>query len=497
MSNFLNYYQTLQLLQNIKAYVDGARPEDVISQITFNGNVLTPDPSGNVNIDFTLPQNLITADYAIWTQNQFAKEQTPLSWLNANYGQSDPLITKSYLDNWLPDVSGVVKSVSVNGGTHNAPDSDGNVDLTIDTYTLELDKGAGSVTASIDNGSPVSPDSNNNINLDIPDNYINSFTAYGKNYQITNHSMDLGYPGRPRFYANIRSKMTSDSTPAFFFIECNEAIVSLSGATDNTYVKIVNKEVVDAKGEVWIFKSSTNGHFSNGFFIACKLDLMLEIITLGTYGWIKVCTNIVDNEPTFEGGEIDYTTWERSISTKAIFPRDFTSYNISRPSWIYKPVIYRSDYDDNNTLYPGMIYDVIPNLTDDYADTKGSIPLNWGSSPNLKGCQYVFRNCYVGTMKGNDEVRNQDWNLRMPLYSISQVSDGWILLDFVLEASNKTRDTRNYHCTVRDWDGNVMFDIRINEFNSSSTDYDATKEYHIYKRVKLDKNKRYWKETEA
>lgn len=492
MSNFLNYFQTKQLLQNIKAYVDNVRPEDIISQITFNDDVYTPDTSGNVNIDFALPQNLITSDYTIWIENKFAKEQTPLSWLNA--GQQDPLITKSYLDNWLPDISGVVKSVSVNNGTHNAPDSDGNVDLTIDTYTLELDSQGGSLTASIDNGSPVSPDSNNNINLDIPDNYLSSFNAYGKNYPITNHSLDLGYPGKPRYYANIRSRMSSESSPVFAFIECSNAVITLSGANDNTYVKISNNKVVEVKGQIWIFKAGSQ--FSNGLFIAYLKTLTLDIVSLDTYGHIKICTDMVDNTPTFEGGEIDYNTWEKSISPKAIYPKDFTTYGISIMSWIYKPVIFRSDSYDNNTLYPGMVYDIVSNLTDESADSNGSIALNFGSDPNLKGAQYVLRNCYVGSMKGYDGVRNQDWNVRMPYYDYF-LNDGWILLDFVLDASNKSRDNRNYHCVVCDWNGNLLADVRINAFNSLQTDFDSTKEQHIYKRFYYDKTKKFWKEVEV
>lgn len=496
MNRYMNYDQAYDIFSLIKNYVDDHTPDDVVYSVSLNGgNVIRPDAGGNV--DLTIPTPVLT-DYVkktdkVWLRNLYGKENWSFEQLIYDT-QSDPIVTQSYVDAKVPDLTNIIKTVSVNNGTRVGPDNTGNADLQIQTYTLELDGGSESnITASIDNGDPVSKDSNDNINLNVPDKYISTFYGWGRQFDNTNnplydedgnpipHTINLGFIGKPRYYVEINSNpaFIQDNDPKFFYIDCpNDGIIELHGL-DNQYIKIAKGVVIDIKGNVWIFKADF-GNYAHGFFIGTPKSLTMDILSLGSYSRIKVCTAIDQFE------EFNLKTWERTIVAKGWNRTEILNLidtQASSITWIYKPTVNKPDLIDKNTIYPNMIYEVGDSTVQEDFGMK-FIYINFPDNANLNAGQWVFRNKYVGSMEGSDYV------YRMPYYDMNIPDGSWILMDFVLGNSTKTRDNRDYHCTITDWNLNPLIDVTIHNFAGTTMDY--TVEQHIYYRLRYHKEKKFW-----
>lgn len=307
MSRFLNYPQAMSIFELIKLYVDNAVPQGMVESVSINnGTPIKPDNLGNINLTINDPDmsNYVARADTIWLQTLYGKENWAFGMLIGD-SKTDPLVTKSYVDNKIPDLTNIIKTVSVNGGQRVGPDNSGNANLDIPTYTLELDNGEANITASIDNGDPVSKDSNDNINLNVPDKYIDTVAGWGKTFTNVNnplydedgnaipHTINLGFIGKPRFYADISSnpafRILDD--PKFVYIEApSDGIVELNGF-DDEYVKITNRMVVEIKGNVWCFKANY-GVFGDGFFIGAQKGFTIDILSLGSLSSIKICTGV-------------------------------------------------------------------------------------------------------------------------------------------------------------------------------------------------------------
>lgn len=132
-----------------------------------------------------------------------------------------------------------------------------------------------------------------------------------------------------------------------------------------------------------------------------------------------------------------------------------------------------------------MIYEV-GGTVDDVQESFGEkfIYINFPTGANLKAGQYIFRNKYVGAMDSADYV------YRMPYYDMGLPDGTWILMDFVLGNATKTRDNRDYHCKIVDWNMNPLIDVKMHNFAGTTHDY--TVEQHIYYRLRYHKERRFW-----
>lgn len=506
MPNFSSYENLKEILESVKSYIDQHTPDNVVYSVSLNGGtVVKPDVSGNVDLTVPMPDlsSYIKTSDKFWLINIYGKENWSFSQLMGD-SQADPLATKSYVDAKVPNLSGIIKTVSVNKGAQVGPDANGNADLTINTYTLELDGGSGAnITASIDNGDPVSKDSNDNINLNVPDKYIDTVAGWGRVFDNENtpmynedgdaipHTLDIGYIGKPKYYVNISSNPSFRvlNDPKFVYIEApSDGIIALSGY-DDEHIKITKGRVVEVKGNVWCFKANY-GNFANGFFIGTQKGLMLDILSLGSLSNIKICTGTEQSDYGTLGAfeYINLKTWERNVvakgwnRTEILALIEEQAYSVT---WVYKPVVAHSETYDKNTIYPNMIYEV-GGTTDDVQEAFGEkfIYLNFPTDANLKAGQYIFRNKYVGAMD------SADYTYRMPYYDMDIPDGTWILMDFVLGNSTKTRDNRDYHCKIVDWNMNPLIDVKIHNFAGTTMDY--TVEQHIYYRLRYHKERRFW-----
>lgn len=504
--NFSSYENLREILQSVKSYIDQHTPDNVVYSVSLNnGSVIKPDTNGNVNLDIPMPDlsSYIKTSDKFWLINIYGKENWSFGQLMGD-SQADPLATKSYVDAKVPNLTGIIKTVSVNKGAQVGPDTNGNADLTINTYTLELDGGSGAnITASIDNGDPVSKDSNNNINLNVPDNYIDVISGWGKTFTNENtplydedgnaipHTINLGFIGKPRFYAKISSKPAFGTlnNPSFIYIEVpSDGIIELNGY-DDEYVKISQQRIIEAKGNVWCFKAKY-GNFAGGFFIGIQKGFMIDILSIGSYSKIKICTSTEQSDYGTQGvfEYIDLKTWERNIVGKGWTRAEILALITEQAysvTWVYKPVVRHPETYDKNTVYPNMIYEV-GGTADDVQDLYGEkfIYINFPTDTNLEAGQYIFRNKYVGAMDGADYV------YRMPFYDMDLPDGTWILMDFVLGNSTKTRDNRDYHCKIVDWNMNPLIDVKMHNFAGTTHDY--TIEQHIYYRLRYHKERRFW-----
>lgn len=506
MSRFLNYPQAFDIFSLIKNYVDDHTPDDVVYSVSLNGGaIVRPDAGGNVDLTVPTPDmsNYVAKTDRVWLRNLYGKENWSFEQLIYDT-QSDPLVTQSYVDQKVPDLTGIIKTVSVNNGTRVGPDASGNANLDIQTYTLELDGGSeANITASIDGGSPVSKDSNDNINLNVPDKYIDTVAGWGKTFTNANnplydedgnaipHSLNIGYIGKPRFYAKISSNPAFGvlNKPSFVYVEVpSDGIIELNGY-DDEYVKIAKGNVIEAKGNVWCFKANY-GNFTNGFFIGIQKGFMIDILSIGSYSKIKICTNTEQTQYGTSGvyEYIDLKTWERNVVGKGWTRAEILALiteQANSVTWVYKPVVRHPETYDNNTIYPNMVYEV-GGTTDDVQTlySEKFIYINFPTDANLIAGQYIFRNKYVGSMDGADYV------YRMPYYDMDIPDGTWILMDFVLGNSTKTRDNRDYHCKIVDWNMNPLIDVTMHPFSGTTMDY--TLEQHIYYRLRYHKERRFW-----
>lgn len=510
--NFSSYENLREILESVKSYIDQHTPDNVVYSVSLNnGSVIKPDTNGNVDLTVPMPDlsSYVKTSDKFWLINIYGKENWTFGQLMGD-SQADPLATKSYVDAKVPNLTGIIKTVSVNKGAQVGPDTNGNADLTINTYTLELDGGSGAnITASIDNGDPVSKDSNNNINLNVPDKYIDTVAGWGRVFDNENtpmynedgdaipHTINMGYIGKPKYYVSIRSTPSfSYQIPSYFYVEVpSDGIIELYGL-DNEYIKISHRQLIEVKGDVWILKQRL-GNFSEGFFVGvAKGNMTMNILSLGSLSYIKVCTGVETTEyssmsPIFE--RFNYKTWETNITAKGFTRQELLNLKDTSGNefvWMYKPTQYHPDSRDKNTIHPDMVFEVgdAESINEQYGIKY--MYINHVPNENLYAGQWVFRNKYVGGMGGNDYV------YRMPYYDTQGTYDGqWILLDFVMGNSTKTRVTKDYHCTITDWNLNPLVDVTMHPFSGTTMDF--TLEQHIYYRIRYHKEKKFWEVTRA
>lgn len=508
MSRFLNYPQAFDIFSLIKNYVDDHTPDDVVYSVSLNGGpIVRPDSGGNVDLTIPTPDmsNYVARADTIWLQTLYGKENWAFGMLIGD-SKTDPLVTKSYVDAKVPDLTGIIKTISYNNGTRVGPDASGNANLTIPTYTLELDGGSeANITASIDGGDPVSKDSNDNINLDIPDKYISTFYGWGRQFDNTSkpkyndegepipHTVDIGFIGKPRYYLDMTAKPAFISTriPSFHVIKMpSGAVIELFGL-DNEYCKLGSRGVMSVAGDMFVGRVNY-GSLGDCFLIGCAKSVTMNIMSLSHYDYIRVLTGFDDNdEPTYD--LYNYNVWEKTIVVKGLDAAGIKKYIIDKDSkinWIYKPV-YSNQYvsDDVNTNIPGMYWDIMggfsaSNLNDNY------VYLNWHNDPNFGAGHWKFYDCYEGGMVGDDGVA-KDWTFRMPYYpnySFREGADQYILLDFALTNTSKSRINKDFRCVIEDPAGNILFDVKMKAFNaqSSALTIAGDNRIHIYKRLKYN-----------
>ena len=221
LNRFSNFNQLLEILQQVKLYVNsrGAGQGTVTSISIDDGNVILPDENGNINLDLQL-SDLVHYEFVLPVIDEHGGYSSTLLYL---HNSNDPIALKSYVDSVLQ--TGFIRSISINSGTPVLPAANGNANLVIETYTLELDEGPDSgVTASLDGNTPVEQDENHNINLDIPRTYCTKIKTSQGTYEVqpnvpgetpNDHIIDLGWTGRPFYSIALRSvpAMTTPSNP--------------------------------------------------------------------------------------------------------------------------------------------------------------------------------------------------------------------------------------------------------------------------------------------
>lgn len=504
MSRFLNYPQAFEIFSLIKTYVDDHSPDDVVYSVSLNnGTPVKPDATGNVDLTVPTPDmsKYVPRADTIWLQTLYGKENWSFGMLIGD-SKSDPLVTKSYVDAKVPDLTGVIKTISYNNGTRVGPDASGNANLDIPTYTLELDGGSeANITASIDGGSPVSKDSNDNINLNVPGKYIDTVAGWGKTFtnegtplydedgNAIPHTIDIGYIGKPKYYVTVKSKPTfSWPAPSFVLIKMpNHGQVTIYG-DDGQVVKFGNNQVREAKGSVFVVQDR-NGSLQGGWLIGMPLEFTIQLDSISSYDYVGLCTSLdEDNRPVYE--RITYKSWEKTIVAKGFTASDLRKY-VDGYIWSYKPTFEfaRITYDNNN-LFPDMNFDVMTGSWDMDNRTEGFLWLNGHHDANLKAGAWRFKDCYEDGMIDEDGVAHT-WTFRMPYHSTGPSKSNFdpsvkqfVLLDFCLTSSARSRNHSNYHCIIQDAVGNVLFDIKMNEHVGSDYPY-IQNDYmmHVYKRL--------------
>lgn len=504
MPNFSSYENLKEILESVKSYIDQHTPDNVVYSVSLNGGtVVKPDVSGNVDLTVPMPDlsSYVKTSDKFWLINIYGKENWTFGQLIGD-SQADPLATKSYVDAKVPNLTGIIKSVSVNKGTQVGPDANGNADLTINTYTLELDGGSGAnITASIDNGDPVSKDSNNNINLNVPDKYIDTVAGWGRVFDNENtpmynedgdaipHTLDIGYIGKPKYYVTVKSKPSfSWPAPSFVLIKVpNHGQVTIYG-DDGQVVKFGNNQVREAKGSVFVVQDR-NGSLQGGWLIGMPLEFTMQLDSISNYDYVGICTSLDENNnPVYE--RVTYKSWEKTITAKGFTSADLKKY-VNGYIWSYKPTFEfaRITYDNNN-LFPDMNFDVMTGSWDMDNRTEGFLWLNGHHDANLKAGAWRFKDCYENGMVDENGVAHT-WTFRMPYYSTGPSKSNFdpsvkqfVLLDFCLTTSARSRNHSNYHCIIQDAVGNVLFDIKMNEHASADYPYIQNDNMmHVYKRL--------------
>ena len=499
LNRFSNFNQLLEILQQVKLYVNshGAGLGTVTSISIDDGNVILPDENGNINLDLQL-SDLVHYEFVLPVIDEHGGYSSTLLYL---HNSNDPIALKSYVDSVLQ--TGFIRSISINSGTPVLPAANGNANLTIETYTLELDEGSDSgVTASLDSGTPVEQDENHNINLDIPRTYCTKIKTAQGTYEVqpnvpgetpNDHIIDLGWTGRPFYSIALRSVpvMTTPSNPKFVAIKVeNDTVLEIHSKSiqgTDAFIKFTRGALIDAGGDIYAFKMAYGS--------------MEQYIFIGFYGMAYVdwvygngAATVITGE---ESGEYIEETFTKEAFQQTVICKGFTRDEVlaiknddgSNIDWYWKPVqTYNYSTTDSNSIFPDMIYSFKENIPSgiEPAEDDGNYFywVNWLDNYNLHAGQWRFKDCYVGGVSADGGTH--DYRFRMDYYmSDTLTTKGSILLDFCLTRNEISRDNRDYHCVLEDAMGNVLCDIHMKSFSDESRVL-LDNCYHIYKRLRFN-----------